>query len=187
LLKKLAGSWSVVRRHVEREGTSGEMVNNRCEPTDAPAGRPSLTQLERFVGDAYITSIGTSLQLRGHADTMHLRFATTDTLHRFYWLPMFSWDKRKPIRLKNQQKLATVQIIDDSTGNARTGIAGSFEQAGNTATITFTEYKEGSITFDGWFEQYRIMKVNGREFFGNWLTQSGPTVPIKGYFCGRLQ
>jgi len=118
---------------------------------------------------------------------MHLRFAATDTLHRFYWLPFFPGDKRKPVRLKNQQVLASVQVIDDSTGKARTGIAGSLEQKGNTATITFMEHKEGYITFDGWFEQYKIMKVNGREFFGSWFTQSGPTIPLKGYFCGRLR
>jgi hypothetical protein len=49
------------------------------------------------------------------------------------------------------------------------------------------EHKEGYITFDGWFEEYKIMKVNGREFFGSWFTQSGPTIPLKGYFCGRLR
>ena len=187
LLRKSTGAWRVVRRHLEREETSGEMVSNRCEPTDAPAGRPSLAQLERFVGDAYVTSVGTSPQIRGGAGPMHLRFITTDTLRRFYWLPSFPGDNRKPIRFKNQQVLATVQIIDDSTGNARTGIAGSFELAGSTATITFTEYKKGYIINDGWFEQYKVMKVNGREFFGSWLTESGPTVPFKGYFCGRLR
>jgi hypothetical protein len=118
---------------------------------------------------------------------MHLRFVATDTLHRFYWLNPLPGDTRKPFRWKNKQVLATVQIIDDSTGKARTGIAGSFERSGNVATVTFMEHKEGYITFDGWFEQYHIMKVSGREFFGNWFTQSGPTIPWKGYFCGRLR
>jgi hypothetical protein len=187
LLRKTPSAWRVVRRHLERGETSGERVGDRCEPTPAPTDRPSLEQLEPFIGDVYISSVGASQQLRGDSGTMHLRFAATDTLHRFYWLPSFSGDKRKPIRLKNKQVLATVQIINDSTGKARTGIAGSFERSGNVATITFTEYKEGYITFDGWFEQYHVMKVNGREFFGNWFTQSGPTIPWKGYFCGRLR
>jgi hypothetical protein len=187
LLSKTPGGWRVVRRHLERGETSGERVGDRCEPTDAPSGGPSLEQLEPFIGDVYISSVGTSQQLRGNSGTMHLRFVATDTLHRFYWLPSFSGDTRKPIRLKNKQVLATVQIIDDSTGKALTGIAGSFERSGNIATITFLEHKEGYITFDGWFEQYHIMKVKGREFFGNWFTQSGPTIPWKGYFCGRLR
>jgi hypothetical protein len=88
--------------------------------------------------------------------------------------------------MKNRQLLATVQIINDSTGKARTGIAGRFEQAGSVATISFMEHKEGVITFDGWYEQYSILNVKGREFFGNWYTQSGPTIPWKGYFCGKL-
>jgi hypothetical protein len=117
---------------------------------------------------------------------MHLRFVASDTLHRFYWLPAFPGDKRKSIRFKNKQVLATVEIINDSTGKARTGISGSFEQSGSAATISFMEHKEGTFTLDGWYEQYRILKVSGREFFGNWYTQSGPTIPWKGYFCGKL-
>jgi len=186
LLRKVPGGWRVVRRHLERGETSGERVGDRCEPTDAPTGRPSLQQLESFIGDVYISSVGASQQLRGNSGTIHLRLVATDTLHRFYWLSPLPGDTRKPFRWKNKQVLATVQMIDDSTGKARTGIAGSFERSGNVATITFMEYKEGYITFDGWFEQYNIMKVKGREFFGNWFTQSGPTIPWKGYFCGRL-
>jgi hypothetical protein len=187
LLRKSAGAWRVVRRHIEREETSGERVGGRCEPADAPSGRPTLGDLERFIGDAYISSVGASAQLRANFGTMHLRFAATDTLHRFYWVPSFPGDTRKPIRLKNGQLLATVQVINDSTGKARTGISGEFQLSGNTATITFTEHREGYITSDGWFEQYKIMKVNGREFFGNWFTETGPTIPWKGYFCGRLR
>jgi hypothetical protein len=186
LLRKVPGGWRVVRRHLERGETSGERVGDRCEPTDAPTGRPSLQQLESFIGDVYISSVGASQQLRGNSGTTHLRLVATDTLHRFYWLSPLPGDTRKPFRWKNKQVLATVQMIDDSTGKARTGIAGSFERSGNVATITFMEYKEGYITFDGWFEQYNIMKVKGREFFGNWFTQSGPSIPWKGYFCGRL-
>jgi hypothetical protein len=186
LLHKIPGGWRVVRRHLERGETSGERVGDRCEPTDAPSGRPSLEQLEPFMGDVYISSVGTSPQLRGHSGTMHLRFVATDTLQRYYWVSPIPGDTRKPFRWKNKQVLATVQIIDDSTGKARTGIAGSFERSGNVATITFMEHKEGYITVDGWFEQYHIMNVKGREFFGNWFTQSGPTIPWKGYFCGRL-
>jgi hypothetical protein len=171
LLSKTPGGWRVVRRHLERGETMGERVGDRCEPTDAQPGQPSLEQLEPFIGDVYISSVGTSQQLRGHAGTMHLRFVATDTLHRFYWMPLFSWDKRRPIRLKNKQVLATVQIIDDSTGKARTGIAGSFERSGNTATITFVQHEEGHIINDGWFEQFDIMKIKGHEFFGNWFTQ----------------
>lgn len=186
LLRKTPGGWRVFRRHLERWETSGERVGDRCEPTDAPTGHPSLQQLESFIGDVYISSVGTSPELRGDSGTMHLRFVPTDTLHRFYWVPSFAWDKRKPYRMKNRQVLATVQIINDSTGKARTGIAGRFEQAESVATISFMEHKEGVITFDGWYEQYSILKVKGREFFGNWYTQSGPTIPWKGYFCGKL-
>ena len=187
LLRKSPRGWRAVRRHLEREETAGMRVGGRCEPTDAPSGGPSLTKLERFVGDAYVSSIGTSPQLRGHSGTMHLRFTPTDTLHRFYWLPSFPGDKRKPIRLKNRQVLATVQSINDSTGKAREGIAGSLELRGNTAMMHFHQHKEGSFILDGWSETYTIMRVDGREFFGNWSMQSGPTIPWKGYFCGRFR
>jgi len=187
LLRKFSDGWRVVKRHLERGETAGERIGDRCEPADAPSGVPSVSEIERFVGDGYISSVGTSRELRGNSGTMHLRFSPTDTLHRFYWLPVFPGDKRKPIRLKNRQLVATVQIINDTTDKARPGIRGELAVSGDGATITFTEYKEGSITLDGWFKQYQIMKVNGREFVGNWYTQSGPTIPWRGYFCGKLR
>jgi hypothetical protein len=184
LLRKSNARWLVVRRHIEREETSGERVGDRCEPADAPSGRPGVSELERFVGDAYVSSVGASPQLRGRSGKMHLRFVPNDTLHRNYWISPSPGDTRKPIRLKGREIPATVQIIDDSTGKPRTGIAGSLERTGNRTTITFMQHREGYITVDGWFEQYHIMKVDGREFFGSWSTQSGPTIPWKGFFCG---
>jgi hypothetical protein len=187
LLRKSTGGWRVARRHIEQEETSGERVGDRCEPADAPTGRPTLGELERFVGDAHISSVGTSPDLRQYSETLHLRITATDTLHRFYWLPTLPGDKRKPIRFEGRQLLGNVQIIDDSTGRARAGIKGTLELTGNNATITLVEYHEGYMTFDGWFEQYRILRVTGREFFGNWFTESGMTIPQKGYFCGSLR
>jgi hypothetical protein len=36
---------------------------------------------------------------------------------------------------------------------------------------------------DGWIEWYKILRTDGRGFFGTWFTESGPTIPWKGYFC----
>ena len=183
ILYRQGTSWRAVRRHVEREATSGEMVAGRCEPVDAKDTVPSLSQLERFVGDAEITVIPTSPELRAHAGTAHYRFTPTDTLHRFYWVPP-KGDPRPPARLIGQQKLAVAQAFDDRTGNPREHWQGVLGVSPDGATLAF--FDDPSV-LDGAFEEFTILRVNGRQFFGTWEAGSGPTAPFKGYFCGRLR
>jgi hypothetical protein len=181
ILHKERGAWRVVQRHVEDEATSGEMIAGRCEPVDAVPTTLRVEQLERFVGDADITVIPTSSGLRQYGGTTRYRFTPNDTLHRYYWLPSFKGDKRPPKRLQAEQKLATVQEFD-SVGNASKYLGElTFRPAGST--IAFFQPN----TLDGWFEQFTILRVNGRQFFGKWESGSGPTYPFKGYFCGRLR
>jgi hypothetical protein len=182
-LHKTVAGWRVVRRHVELELTSGERVADRCEPGDAPTTIPTVEQLERLVGDADITVIPTSRGMRAFAGTSHYRFIPTDTLQRFHWLPPVG-DLREPFRMK-RRTLATVQFID-STGKPGKGSAGSLDFDGRSAQVTFIDDrgKGGSS-----MEQFNILRVRGREFFGSWLSVGGGELmmPFKGFFCGRLR
>jgi len=125
-LHKFGTGWGVVRRHLERGETSGERVGDRCEPTDVPSSVPTISEVERLVGDAEITVNPTSSQLRKYAGTSHYRFVPVDTLRRFYSLPP-AGDKRDPFRMKNGQRLAMVQVFDNSTGKPRKESIGSLD------------------------------------------------------------
>ena len=183
VLHKGGTAWRVVRRHLELERTSGERVGDKCEPGDAPTSVPRLKQLERLVGDADITVNPTSPQMRRYAGTSRYNFIPTDSLHRFHGVPAVG-DKRNPDRTKGRQKLATVQVINDSTGKPRTGRDGSLTFDHRSALLTFSDDAREA---DGSMEQFKILRVSGREFFGSWLTGGGQMMPWKGYFCGRLR
>lgn len=189
ILYRQGSSWRVVRRHLEKEETSGDMINGRCEPVDAQKEIPRLDQIMRFVGDADITVVPTSPGMQKYAGTGHYRFIPTDTLRRFYWIPP-KGDTRKPMRLPNgQQKLAVAQLINDSTGKPRKPV-GELAYSPYGAGFGFfgsADLPEGVIEFDGPYEEFKILRVNGRQFFGKWESGSGPTYPFKGYFCGRLR
>ena len=119
---------------------------------------------------------------------MRYRFIPNDTLHRYYWLPM-KGDSRPPKRLQGgEQRFARVQALD-STGKV---VSNRGELAGSPrrAAIIFAgsaNLPEGILEFDGPFEESVILRVSGRQFFGRWYYQSGPTYPDKGFFCGRLR
>jgi hypothetical protein len=70
--------------------------------------------------------------------------------------------------------------VIDATGEPEEKIAGTFKLDEDVATITFTER---ILKLDGWIEWYKILRTDGRGFFGTWFTESGPTIPWKGYFC----
>jgi hypothetical protein len=188
ILEKNGKAWRVVRHHVERESTSGEMTAGRCEPVDAVPSVPRLDQMERFVGDADITVIPTEPGWQKYSGTSRYRFIPNDSLHRYYWLPM-KGDKRPPMRLPaGQQKLGRVQTLD-ATGKVINN-RGELERTSSGAGIVFAgspDLPEGVVEFDGPYEEFKILRVNGRQFFGSWRTESGPSYPIKGYFCGRLR
>lgn len=188
ILEKNRKSWRVVRHHVEHESTSGTMIAGRCEPVDAIPSVPRLDQMESFVGDADITVIPTEPGWRKYSGTSHYRFFPNDSLHRYYWLPL-KGDTRLPTRLPaGQQKLARVQALD-STGKVINN-RGELERGPGGAGFVFVgspDLPEGMVEFDGPYEEFKILRVNGRQFFGSWLTESGPTYPIKGYFCGRMR
>jgi hypothetical protein len=182
-LHKFGTGWGVVRRHLERGETSGERVGDRCEPTDVPWSAPTISEVERLVGDADITVNPTSSQLRKYGGTSHYRFVPVDTLRRFYSLPP-AGDKRDPFRMKNGQRLAMVQVFDHSTGKPRKESVGSLDFfAGDSARLTFVDSRRNGYSM----EQFQILRVSGREFFGSWFTVSGEMAPWKGYFCGRLR
>jgi len=188
ILHKIGARWRVVRRHVEKEETSGEMIAGRCEPVAAAPGVPSVSQLERFVGEAEITLVPGSTEYRGSGVTRRYRFIPNDTLHRYYWLPM-KGDNRPPKRLQGgEQRFARLQALD-STGkvvNNRGELVGSPRRA----AIIFAgsaNVPEGMVELDGPYDELTILRVSGREFVGRWLYQTGPTYPAKGYFCGRLR
>lgn len=181
LLRKQRSTWKVVRRHLENEDTSGELVAGRCEPVDAVPTPLRVDQLERFVGDADITVIPTSPMMRKYAGTSRYRFTATDTLHRYYWVPSEKGDTRAPRRMEGQQKIATVQSFDSAGKPGRYPGELMFRPGGSS--IAFYEPN----TLDGWYEEFTILRINGRQFFGKWKAEPGPAYPFKGYFCGRLR
>ncbi|MDQ6770576.1 MAG: hypothetical protein M3Z54_11385 [Gemmatimonadota bacterium] len=183
-LHEAGAGWRVVRRHVELGKTSGERVGDRCEPTDAPTTMPTKEQIATLIGDADITVVPTSRWWRKYAGTSHYRLGPIDTLRLFHWLPP-DGDLRGPVSI-HRRRLALVQFID-STGKRGRGRTGSLDFDGGSARVTFV------ADSDRWAEpkeEFNILEVRGREFFGSWLSRSSGgdvTMGLKGYFCGRLR
>jgi hypothetical protein len=175
-LHKAGDAWRVVRRHVEVGKTSGERVGTKCVPTDAPATVPTVAQLEGLVGDADITTNPTSEGTRHFAATSRYRFTPIKSRAR---VPGEAY------------RMATVEFLD-STGKGKKPI-GLLDINGSSAQVTFVyEPKPDTskgITLDGWSrttEQFTILRVTGREFFGIWSSHDDRFMPWVGYFCGRL-
>jgi hypothetical protein len=165
LLKKTGAQWSVALRHVEREATSGEWSGSKCEPTDAPAHVPHA-EMEKLVGEFSIVRVGASKVFRGRTDTLRVRI-----------------DPSAPSPNKANELVAGASVID-ATGAPEEKVAGTFELDEDAATITFTQrMPKGQLMLDGWIEWYKILRTDGRRFFGTWFTESGPTIPLRGYFC----
>jgi hypothetical protein len=177
ILHKSGAGWRVARRRVELGKTSGERVGDRCEPADAPSTAPTLEQMRRLVGDADITLIPTSTGLRQFEGTTGYRIIPADIQARVRRLPP-GRDMREPSRMK-RRTLATVRFID-STGKAPVGY---LEYASGLAPLTFFRGNDEG----GSMEQFTILRVSGREFFGSWITGDGNYVPFKGHFCGKLR
>jgi hypothetical protein len=168
LLKRAGAEWRVALRNVGREATSGEWSGGKCEPTDAPDRAPVPSEIERLIGSFSIVRVGASRELRGHTDSVRVRI-----------------DALKPSPRKRGAMVAGVERLDNG-GTPEKKIAGALELEGNYAAITFTErLPEGVVQFDGWMEQYRILRTNGREFFGRWETSNGVGAASVGYFCAR--
>jgi hypothetical protein len=166
LLKKTDAKWNVALRHVEREATSGEWIGGKCEPTDAPAHVPAHAEMEKLVGEFSIVRVGASKVFRGRADTVRVRL-----------------EALKPSPNRPNELVAGASVID-ATGAPDEKIAGTFELDEDAATITFTQrMPKGQLMLDGWIEWYKILRTSGRGFFGTWFTESGPTIPWRGYFC----
>jgi len=166
LLKKTGAKWRVALRHVEREATSGEWSDGKCEPTDAPAQAPSSAEIEKLVGEFSIVRVGASKVFRGKTDTLRVRL-----------------DPSTPSPNKPNELVAGASVID-ATGEPEEKIAGTFKLDEAIATITFTQQMpKGQFMLDGWIEWYKILRTDGRGFFGTWFTESGPTIPLRGYFC----
>ena len=168
LLNKVGAEWSVALRNVERERTSGEWSGKRCEAADAPGRAPDRADIEKLVGDFTIVRVGASRELRGRTDSVRIRL-----------------NGLRPSTRKGIEMVGTADMLD-ATGEPRKKIAGTLELAGSYAVITFTErLPQGVMQFDGWIEQYRVLRANSGEFFGRWLTGSGPGAGLVGYFCAR--
>jgi len=168
LLKKKGPEWRPSLRHVEREATSGEWVGNRCEATDAPDRHPIVTEIGKLVGDFEIVRVGASREIRGHTDSVRIRLGALG-----------------PSPRRANTMVATAAMLD-ARDNPEKKIAGTLETAGSYATITFTDrLPEGVMQFDGWIDEYSVLRTNGREFFGTWLTGNGPGAGMRGYFCAR--
>jgi hypothetical protein len=164
LLKKNGASWRVALRHVEREATSGEWTGVKCEAGDAPAVAPTREEIEMLAGEFNIVRVGASRVFRGRTDTVRVR------------LSALSASRTKP-----PQRAANAVVLD-ATGEPDAKIAARLSLTQNAATITFGP---SQITIDGWYEEYRILRTEPGGFVGTWLTQNGPTVPWRGYFCAR--
>jgi hypothetical protein len=168
LLKKTGAAWRLALRHVEREATSGEWNGSRCEAARAPDRDSNAFEFEKLVGDFQIVRVGASRRLRGETDSVRVRL-----------------DASKPSPGQRNIQVATADLLD-ARGRPDEKVAGRLARAGKAAIIVLSQrLPEGVMQLDGWFEQYTILRTNGREFFGTWSTSSGPTVPFQGYFCAR--
>jgi hypothetical protein len=177
-LHKSGNEWRVVRRHVENGKTSGERVGDRCLPTDAPTTAPTLEQLRTLVGYADITVNPTTNSMRTLSGSARYKFTPTENR----------------AQLNNAGvRLATVQFVD-SLGKPLKRPIGLLDFNGRSAQVTFI-YKDErppskEIILDddrGSTEQFRILRVSGRDFFGIWSSAPEGVVPFVGYFCGRLR
>jgi hypothetical protein len=166
LLKKSGADWHVTISHIEREGTSGEWIDGKCEPGDVPAHLPSRAQIEKLSGEFNLVRVGASRRFRGRVDTVRIRI-----------------DSLRPSRSNPDELAATVTVLGISS-KPNDKVAAGFKYAANVATITFMDHlPAGQMEFDGWYEEYRILRSGSGGFVGTWLTEMGPTVPLRGYFC----
>jgi len=168
LLKKTGADWRVMVRHVEREATSGEWSSDKCEPTDAPARLPIYADIQALAGEFNIARVGASRSFRGRSDVVRIRL-----------------EPLKPSAGRPNEFVSRATVID-ARGEPQHNIAATFELGSDGAVITFSQrLPENVIQTDGWMEQYKILRTDGRGFFGTWFTVTGPTVPSQGYFCAR--
>jgi len=172
-LHKSGNAWRVVRRHLENGKTSGERVGDRCLPTDAPTTTPTVEQLRTLVGYADITVNPTSNGMRPFSGSARYKFTPIDN----------------PPQLKNAALgLATVQFID-SLGKPRKKPIGPLDVNGHV-TFFYEGRPQPKDQLDGGSsstEQFTILRVSGREFFGFWSSTPDGAMPFVGYFCGRLR
>jgi hypothetical protein len=164
LLEKTGADWRVALRHVEREATSGEWTGAKCEAGDAPSAAPTRAEIEKLVGEIDIVRVGASRVFRGRTDTVRVR------------LNALSASRTNPA-----ERAANATVLD-ATGEPDDKIAATLSFTQNAATITFGPPR---ITIDGWYEEYRILRTDARGFVGTWFTETGPTIPWRGYFCAR--
>jgi hypothetical protein len=172
-LHKSGTEWRVVRRHVENGKTSGERVGDRCLPTDAPTTTPTVDQLRTLVGDADIAVNPTTNDMRRFAGSSRYRFTPSDN---------------RPRSNNVAPSLATVQFID-SVGKLHKKPIGSLDASGRL-TFFYEGPPQPKDQLDGGSsstEQFTILRVSGREFFGIWSSTPDGAMPFIGYFCGRMR
>jgi len=172
-LHKSGNDWRVVRRHVEKGKTSGERVGDVCLPTDAPTTIPTVEQLRTLVGYADIAV---------NMTTNSMRYFSGSSLYKF--TPVKSGPQSNNVA----PSLATVQFID-SLGKPRKKPIGLLDLNGHvTFVYEGAPPKPNQLDGDsGLTEQFTILRVSGREFFGIWSSAPDGVVPFVGYFCGRLR
>jgi hypothetical protein len=164
VLRKIGADWHVALRHVEREATSGEWTGGKCEAGDAPAVAPTRAEIEKLAGEFKIVRVGASRVFRGRIDTVRVRL-----------------DSLKASRGNPKELVANADMLN-ATGEPDRKVAGSFNFAHDATTIAFRQHP---MVLDGWYEEYQILRTDAQGFVGTWLTENGPTVPWRGYFCVR--
>ncbi len=172
-LHKTGNEWRVVRRHVENGKTSGERVGDRCLPTDAPTTTPTIEQLRTLVGYAEITVNPTTKSMRPFSGSSRYKFTPVGN---------------RPQSNNVAPSLATVQFID-SLGKLKKKPIGLLDVKGHV-TLFYEGPPQPKDQLDGGSsstEQFTILRVSGREFFGIWSTTPDGAMPFVGYFCGRLR
>jgi hypothetical protein len=168
LLEKTGAAWRVALRHVEGPATSGEWADGKCEAGDAPASAPTRAEIEKLAGEFKIVRVGASRAFRGRTDTLRVR------------LEPLKASPTKP------SKLVGPAVVLGATGEPDDKIAVEFSSDQSGTAIEFSEHvPAGHVILDGWYEEYRILRTVPGGFVGTWLTESGPVIPWRGYFCAR--
>ncbi|MBA3646190.1 MAG: carboxypeptidase regulatory-like domain-containing protein [Gemmatimonadaceae bacterium] len=174
LLKKTGNEWHVTRRHIERETTSGRVVNGRCEPDAPPATTPPFDSVKNLRGSFKLQVVST------HPDDA----GTTDTSTLSLWGGSYKVDARYPALNGLEYSLSKGMSRNADAANAiRISKSGEFP-----------ELETGSkwMCFDCGGSSYFVRSASERVLTGQWHPIYGIGVPINklgemkyegGFFC----
>jgi hypothetical protein len=162
LVRRSEGAWKVVRRHLESERSSADLVGGRCVPVPQ-AGKPTAQEMQTIKGDYDFDLVSSA----------------TDS-HVVKWSMRF---------LRDSSSRTVFEILDPkSRGRLKDLEPGTHISGG---PVGFSN-AAGLMQFDGFGHSLVIDRVEGDQLFGSWESYSfgipvgrdGKPIPEPaGHFC----